>query len=424
MEICFILAYSCFFSLLIYTHPFFKKAGIPIKWLLLIYILKIIAGLAYNQFHLIGDAGNRAADAQYILSALVEHPISVLKFLFLPDFMWDSFELQPYRSQFFVPDGFHSEYTLIRVYTIGMLVTGGYFNGVIPIIGFLMLIANINYFNLFKKEFPNLNTTFLLMIICLTPSLTFFTAGLYKEALIYIGIGLILTNLWHLLNIGKSWKRVAYILVGIYFIGLFRWLDLFLYLPVFLTYALLHKSTEKVFFKYLGILLTLLVIALLLDFLVDRVDVFQILDNRKSITLGGNARSSFETPDWRGSGVLLFFYLPGAVFNALFRPFIWNAGNLFQLVGGLETFLLFLLIFFCLFYRKKQLLMTPLMGFLLFASISRLSFVGLFIENSGTIIRHRTEVLTFIILFVIAYFLDTDKIKTKFNNFINVKHSN
>ena len=387
--------------------------NIPTKWIIAIYLLKIIAGLAYNKFHLIGDAGNRAADAQFILSALVEHPVSVLKFLFLPSTMWDAYELQPYLSQFFMPDGFHAEFTLIRVYTVGMLLTGGYFNGVIPIVAFLILATNFNYFKLFSKEFPSLNKAFLLMIICLTPSLTFFTAGLYKEALIYIGLGLILTNLYQVLNTGNSWKRIVYILLGIYLIGLFRWVDLVLYLPVCLAYILLHKATEKVFLKYLGILLTLLAIGLFLDFLVDRVDVFQILDARKTITLGGNARSSFETTDWRGSGILLFLYLPSAIFNALFRPFIWNAGNLFQLVGGFETLLLFLLILFCLFYKKKQLQMTPFLGFLLFASISRLCFVGLFIENSGTIIRHRTEVLTFIIVFVIGYFLDTDKIKTK-----------
>lgn len=420
MEFIFILAYSLFFIFLINTLPFFKNKDVPTKWIIAIYLLKIIAGLAYNKFHLIGDAGNRAADAQFMLGALVEHPVSVLKFLFLPSTMWDTYELQPYLSQFFTPDGFHAEFTLIRVYTVGMLLTGGYFNGVIPIIAFLILVANLNYFNLFSKEFPTLNTACLLTIICLTPSLTFFTSGLYKEALIYIGLGLILTNLYQVLKTGNSWKRIVYILLGIYLIGLFRWLDLVLYLPVFLAYILLHKTTEKVFLKYLGILLTLLAIGLFLDFLVDRVDIFQILDDRKTITLGGNARSSFETADWRGSGILLFLYLPGAIINALFRPFIWNAGNLFQLVGGLETLLLFLLVLFCLFYKKKQLKMTPLLGFLLFASISRLCFVGLFIENSGTIMRHRTEVLTFIILFVIAYFLDTQKIKTKFNQLINV----
>lgn len=415
MEIFFILSYALFFSLLISILPYFKKKDIPIKWLIIIYLLKVVAGLAYNQFHILGDAGYRAKDAQHILNALGEHPISVLKFLLLPESMWDSFELQPYLSQFSYPNGFHSEYTLIRVYVVGMLITGGYFNGVIPIIAFLVLVANLNYYNLFRTTFVEIPPFLLLLILSLTPSLTFFTAGLYKEAFIYMAIGLILTNIWGLMNDRGTWKQVVYIGLGLYLLALFRWLDLILYLPVFFAYILLHKATRNVGLKYLGILLSLAIFGLFLDFLIDRVDLFQILYDRKTITLGGNARSSFATPDWRGSGLFLFLYLPNAFFNALFRPFIWNAETLFQLVGGIETLFLFLFLVVCLLNRKKHLKMTPLLGFLLFASISRLCFVGLFIENSGTIIRHRTEVLTFIILFLFAYLLDIKRISQKLN---------
>lgn len=422
MEFLFLLLHTIFFGLLLLKLPFFKKIGIRKEYLLLFFLLKIGIGLAYNYIHSKvlagGDPWLRANDAMVLLEAFQDHPQAVLKYIFLPEEYWDTQTLQPYLNHFTKVFFFKAEVYLVRVYFIVLFITGGYFSGFIPMLAFILLAINLKFFELFQKAFPTINRTLLLLIICFFPTATFFTSGLYKDGLMYIALGLCLINMWSYLNEERNWIKLLWVLLGLLIMLLFRWADLILYLPIIFAYFVVHHSPNFSFFKYGGILLGLLAIAFVADYFIVEVDILETLYRRKSTVRRQVVASNFDSPDWRYSDWGILKYVPLAVMNALFRPFPQDVQTTFQGITFIESVGVFLFLIFGLIFRKRQLKMTPLLGFLFFVAMARLCFNGLFIENVGTIVRHRSEILMFLLVFWMGFFMDFDKINRELSSVI------
>ncbi len=412
------IGYCFFFALLIKQLSFFKNTGLSCKVLWGLFALKILFGLSFHYIHaevLVGtDSLSRFEDGKALLQAFPDHPWSVLKALVLPFSMWDSFELQPYITQFSYPNGNLSEYVLIRVYAIFQFIGGGSFYSVIPFMAFFVLIANLKLYQLFSKAFLDAPKQLLLLLICCFPSVAFFTGGLYKDGLIYIGLCLMISHFWQFINEEKKFTHLIWIASGMFIMGLFRWADLVIYGGVLFVFFMVRKYNEKVLIRYLSIFASIILLIVIMDLAVPQYDLMTFLDQRKGVTQYDFSNSVFYFPDWKGNPLLLVACIPLAIVNGLFRPFPWDADSLIQLIGGIETVVLFLGLLVCIIFRKEQRKFTPLSGFLMFASLARLAFVGLFIENSGTVIRHRSEILIFLIVFFITYFLDTNKLKSFF----------
>jgi len=392
MEFLFLLLHTIFFGYLILKLPFFQKTGIRKIYLLLIFIAKIGIGLTYNY-------------------------IAVLKYIFLPEEYWDKPTLQPYLNYFTKTFFFKAEIYLVRLYFIVLFITGGYFYGFIPMLAFILLLVNLKLFNLFRKALPDISQKFLLLTICFLPTATFFTSGLYKDGLMYIALGLCIINSWSFLNEERHWRKLLWVLSGLLIMLLFRWADLILYLPILVAYFIIHFYPTFSFLKYAAILIGLLAIAFIADYFIVEVDILEYLYRRKSTVRRQVVASNFESPDWRNADWGILKYLPTALVNALFRPFLKDVQSTFQAVTFIESVGLFLFLVFGLFFRKKHLRMTPLLGFLLFIAMARLCFNGMFIENTGTIVRHKSEVLIFLLIFWMGFFMDFEKINQKFSPF-------
>ena len=419
MEFLFLLLHTIFFGLIILNLPFFQKTGIRKLYLLLIFLAKIGIGLSYNYIHSEvlpgGDPWLRANDAMILLEAFQEHPKAVLEYIFLPKEYWNTQILQPYLSHFTKTFFYDAEIYLVRVYFIVLFITGGYFYGFIPMLTFILLVVNLKFFALFRKALPDLNKTLLLLIICFLPTATFFTSGLYKDGLIYIALGLCWINSWSFLNEERHWSKFLWILLGLLIMLLFRWADLILYLPVLLAYFVVHYSPNYAFFKYSGILLGLLAIAFIADYFIVEVDILEVLYRRKSTIRRQVVASNFESADWRYTDWGILKHIPMALINALFRPFPQDVRTAFQGATFIESVGIFLFLLFGLLFRKQRLKMTPLLGGLLFIALVRLCFNGLFMENTGTIVRHRSEILMFLLVFWMGFFMDFKRIRQKFS---------
>lgn len=419
MEFLFLLLHTIFFGLIILNLPFFQKTGIRKIYLLLIFLAKIVIGLGYNYIHSEvlagGDPWLRANDAMVLLEAFQEHPKAVLKYIFLPETYWDKQVLQPYLNHFTKTFFFSAEIFLVRLYFIVLFITGGYFYGFIPMLAFILLLVNLKLFELFRKTLPDIDKKLLLWTICFLPTATFFTSGLYKDALMYIALGLCLINSWSFLNEERRWSKLLWVLGGLIIMLLFRWADFILYFPVLIAYFIIHHSPDFPFFKYAGILIILLTAAFIADYFIVEVDILEYLYRRKSTVRRQVVASNFETADWRYTDWAILTHLPMALINALFRPFPQDVQTAFQGATFIESVGVFLFLVFGLVFRKQRLKMTPLLGFLLFIALARLCFNGLFIENVGTIVRHRSEILMFLLVFWMGFFMDFEKIKQKFS---------
>ncbi|MBA7540051.1 hypothetical protein ES705_32340 [subsurface metagenome] len=84
----------------------------------------------------------------------------------------------------------------------------------------------------------------------------------------------------------------------------------------------------------------------------------------------------------------------------LFKPFPWQAENLFQLVQSGENLLIGAIIFYLIWRAFRYKVRTPPMNFLLLYFIVSLAVYGLVIWNFGTAVRYK---FPFITLFIVFY---------------------
>ncbi len=94
----------------------------------------------------------------------------------------------------------------------------------------------------------------------------------------------------------------------------------------------------------------------------------------------------------------------------LFKPFPWQAGNLFQLVQSGENLLIGAVIFYLIWRSFRYKLRTPAMNFLLLYFIVSLAVYGLVIWNFGTAVRYKFPFITLFLVFYSRFFdLEVEK---------------
>jgi uncharacterized MnhB-related membrane protein len=116
------------------------------------------------------------------------------------------------------------------------------------------------------------------------------------------------------------------------------------------------------------------------------------------------------------SGMLSKF--PQAVIAGLYRPFLWESGNLLMIFSGLENILLLLLSLYVLLRAGplkiiKQIFSDPFIAFCLIYTIILSLFVGLTTANFGALVRYRIPMLPFFVFAIIMIYYKHKKVKNQ-----------
>lgn len=401
-----VVLHFIFFFVLIRFFSRKTDIEIPIRLISAVFILKVIVGLLYNYIHAEvfegGDPWYRFVDARMLMGLLLEDPKALLGYLFLPESQWNMLVLREYLSELSYPKVYLSEIPIIRMNILANLMTGNSYYGVIPFVAFTVVWISA----LASKAISSITNSSIIkvfLVLSLVPSVLFFTAGFYKDSFMYISILLLLIGFINLVNDTNFWRALFSIGLASILMLQIRWMDFVLYLPFFILFYFLSKHKEGVFIKFFVLTIAGVSLVCLIDLLIPGIDLFQILYERKTITKSGFVSSNFYSPDWRGEGLGMVRFFPIALVNAFLQPFPWSASSALGLVASLESSLFIVIIVVAFLFRKKVRKATPILCLFFFISLSRGIFNGLFIENAGTMIRHRSEILSFAMLFVIMY---------------------
>ena len=128
--------------------------------------------------------------------------------------------------------------------------------------------------------------------------------------------------------------------------------------------------------------------------------------------------SYFEIPKIENNFFSVLKNIPVALFNVLFRPFIYHSNSLLILFSAIENILMLLFAILCIVFRKKQLKDLNLLLFCItFVFISYI-LIGLTTPVSGAIVRYKIVALPFFMM-IFLIILDKDKIHTVFRKILN-----
>jgi hypothetical protein len=395
--------------------------------------IKIIASILFVLYYSYLTRGDSTSLYHYEgnnLYHLILHNSDNLKYIFKPgkDFdpslVKDHFNIGYFRDE--------ANYMVIRLDALFCFISLGSYAVINLFFACLAFSGLWKLYLFFYEQYPKLHKQFAISILYF-PTLAFWSAGLLKDSLCIAAIGWLTYGLYDLLYKKKSLlKNVMIIFISAYFLAILKVYILLAYVPFFILFIIL-KNVQHIRFTFFRYLFTPVLIAASVYAFSQTLSAYQddlgaysveeltssisnlneVLESRSG---RADAASNFSLgADFDGTFTGLIKISPIAVATTFFRPFIWEAHKISQLMAAVESLLL---MFFTLYVFTKAgpfrfikwIFKDPLIMYcFLFAVIFGL-FVGASTLNFGTLVRYKIPCLPF---YSISLFLIFEKVKER-----------
>jgi hypothetical protein len=410
-----------------YDDPLLKKYHRQGFW---IKIFASILFMLYYSYLTVGDTTVLYQTEGNNLYHLILKNSSNFKYLFKSGKDFDlSLVANHYNRGYFKDE---SNFMVIRLDTLFSFISFGSYAVINLFFACLAFSGLWKLYLFFYEQYPKLHKQFAISILYF-PSLAFWSSGLLKDSLSIAALGWLTYSLYSLLVKRKLViKNCTIILIAGYFLAVIKVYILLAYLPFFILFLLL-KNIQSIKFKFFRFLFAPIIITLtvysftsILSSYNNELGGYAVEDLTSSIShlnemiedRSGreDAASNFslgETFDGTFNGLIKI--APVAVATTFFRPFIWEAHKVSQLMAALESLLLmfftgYVLLRGGIFNFFKSILSDPLIMYCFFFAVVFGLFIGASTLNFGTLVRYKIPCLPF---YTIALFLIYEKAKER-----------
>ena len=399
-------------------------------------IAAIIFGVVYDFYYGGGDTSAYWLYGTYIGDSFWESPVVWLKLLSHADLdssiykyackiVWynDSGSYFPCRIVGFLAPFCFNIYTTIAI-----------FFAAINFSGLWVLYKTL------RKKYYQFDKELIVAIFCI-PSIVFWGSGILKDGITLSALGWLFYGFYEFF-IQKE-KKVFYILIifiASWVLIIIKMYIILCFLPCIIIWLMLSFFKE-IHNKVLRRLLYPLFFAFVLTISIFATKVLSeysksysfdnIVKTSKSTSayiqyvseVNGGATYNIGVLDFTLTGILKM--IPLAINVSLFRPYIWESGNLFILFSALENSVLILLICQIIFKGGASVLkMINEDLFVIFCILFSFSFafaIGISTNNFGALVRYKIPILPFFVFMLLLLrkkiLLEQKRIKDKSTNF-------
>jgi len=410
-----------------YANPLLQKYHRQGFW------IKIFASILFILYYSYLTTGDTTVLFHYEgnnLYHLILKDGSNLKYIFKPGKDFDlSLVKNPYNQGYFRDE---SNYMVIRLDALFSFISFGSYAVINLFFACLAFSGLWKLYLFFYEQYPKLHKQFAISILYF-PTLAFWSAGLLKDSLCIAAIGWLTFGLYDLLFKKRSLvKNCIIIFISAYFLTELKVYILLAYVPFFVLFIIL-KNVQNIKFKFFRYLFAPFLIAIsiyaftqTISSYKDELGAYAVEDLTSSIShlnevleeRSGreDASSNFSLgAQFDGTFTGLIKIAPVAVATTFFRPSIWEAHKVSQLMAAIESLvLMFFTLYIILkagpFKFLKWIFSDPLIMYcFLFAVVFGL-FVGASTLNFGTLVRYKIPCLPF---YSISLFLIYEKVKAR-----------
>jgi hypothetical protein len=413
-------AYLVLFSWLVTKNHFFKNSGLSPAQLIIIFLLKVIAGIFYGwigvyygnlaqmvdtwMFHFQGLKG---------YELLLSNPHEFFTSLFRNNYQEYGRFLSNENSWW---NDLHNNSFIMIISFFNLLSFGNYYINVI-FFSFLTIYGPIAIYRVMGDVFPSkkqivLFTTFLL------PSFIYWTSGIHKDGLVFVAFALVIYNFYFgLKNKDFSFKIYLMIDLGLLLILTLRNYFLIIILPALAAWLMAEKFGKKPVIVFSSLYLLFAIAFFSLKYISPQLNFPQSVVNKQQSFIklkGGSPVAVTELKPTVGS---FLNNLPEAISLSLVRPYPSDVKHLLSLAASTEINILLFCFILLLLFRKNGNPSRPFLLFCLFFSFTALLTIGYTVTFLGAIVRYRSIVLPFLVIPMMAL-IDWKKIEF----FITRKH--
>ncbi|MEO6613174.1 MAG: hypothetical protein ABIT05_14915 [Chitinophagaceae bacterium] len=426
MEYLIFVAWLVLIAWLVTKVKFFTGTGLSKPQLIIILLLKIMAGIFYGWIGLYyGGLAQMQDTWGFHTSSIQEYH---LLFNNPHDYFTNLFK-DPYESgvsKFFEStDSYWNDLKgnlFIKVLSVFNIFSFGHYYVNVIFYSFITLFGTIAIYKVMTDVFPGKRITVLLATF-LVPSFLYWTSGIHKEGLIFTGISLIVYCMYFGLK-EKKWgiKKIMIMVVGFLLLLSLRNFLIIIIIPAILAWILANRWPRYGLALFAALYLLFGVFFFTARYINPRLDFPQAVVNKQQEFMqlkGGN--SSIPIKELQPSAISFLKNTPQAINLSTIRPYPSDVRHILSLAAAIEIDGILLMFVLFLLFRTNGLRSRILIYFCVFFSLSLLLAIGFSVNNLGAIVRYRSVIMPFLVIPMAAQ-IDWKRIGRFFTS--NIKNKN
>ena len=395
-----------FFSWLVTKVKFFTKTGLSSPQLIILLLLKVMAGIFYGWIGLyygnmaqMQDTWGYHVNSKIEYQLLLDHPGEYLTNLFYNPY--DGSFMSFFTAQNSIWNDLKGN-SFIKILSIFNIFSFGHYYVNVIIYSFISLFGAFAIFRVMDHAFPGKKLQVALATF-LVPSFLYWCSGIHREGLIFLGISIVVYQVYFgSVENRFSFKRVLYIFLGLLLMTLLRNFLLVILLPALFVWLLSIKWPRRTVAIYCVSYLIFVFAFFNLRAIKPEMDFPQAVVNKQQEFLKLQGASTIPITKLEPTALSFLKNTPQAISLAIIRPYPKDVRHLLSLAAAVEINLLLALFIVYLLFGIKNNPKKNFIWFCIFFSFSLLLAIGFSQNNLGAIVRYRSIVFPFLIVPLVA----------------------
>jgi hypothetical protein len=406
LEYLLFAGYLVLFAWLVTKVKFFTQSGLTPAQLVIIFLLKVMAGIFYGWIGVYyGELAQMVDTWFYHYESLKSYDILLKN----PSNFFPSLFQNPYEQGFtrFLSskaswwNDLKGNFLLMILSFFNLLSFGHYYINVI-FYAFISLFGPMAFYRVMQDVFPEKKVA-VLVAVFLVPSFLYWTSGIHKEGLIFIGLALVVYHVYFGLKEKRfPLYRALLVVFGLALVLALRNFLILTLVPALLTWLLAEKTRYRPLWVFTGAYLFFAILFFTARYIHPALDFPEAVVIKRGEFLQLHGRTSVALPQLEPTMGSFIANAPQAFSLAAIRPYPADVHHLLSLAAAIEINGLLLLFVLFLFLRRRNMGWTPILWFGVFLTVSILFMIGYTVNNLGAIVRYRSIVLPFVMVPIIA----------------------
>ncbi len=395
-------AYLVLFAWLITKVPFFIASGLTSAQLIILFLLKVLAGIFYGWIGVYyGEMAKMVDTWAYHYESLQEYQLLLHNpKMFFTSIFQTSHE-DGYSRFFSSENSWWNDLKRVSFLKIlaffNVFSFGNYYINVI-FYSFISFFGPVALYRVMKEVFTA-DKLVIVLATFLFPSFIYWTSGLHKDGLIFLGFALVSYHIYFALKEeALSVRRVLLIVLGALLILLLRNFLIVVLVPALLAWLLSKKIKWAPLYTFLLVYVLFFALFFSAKYIHPALDFPAATAEKQAafMQLSGNSAVPVRLlqPTFYG----FVQNAPQAFTLSALRPYPTDVHHLLSLAAALEMIFVYTLLGMFFLFPKKERTDDTFFLFCLFLSFSILMMIGYSVNFLGAIVRYRSVVIPFLMV--------------------------
>ncbi len=427
LETLLTVLYAVIFILLIYKVKFFRIEGFSARVVSGVFIMKILAGIGmfflytyYYTDRASADIFKYFDDSKIMYDALWDKPKDFFRMVFSigndsPHFDQYYYQMNNWYRQY-ESNIYNDSHTIIRINALIRLFSFGFFNVHTVFMCFISLVGLIALYRFFVPYMQH-KKRLLFFAVFLIPSVVFWSSGVLKEAILIFGIGMMLFTTGQLLQKKHILLNTLFLLFSLVLLMYIKYYIFIIIIPLTIVYVWCRLTSDKfAVLKYTSMAIVCIIAGLTIHYIFPGMNMLQILAMKQNDFVGlaqATQSGSLISEDLLKPTVPdILVHTPGAFYNTLVRPYIFEANSLIILLAAIENLFIFVMIIICLIFSSRKISHKSVFIFCLLFFTALYILTGLTTPVIGAMVRYKVPAMPFMMI-LLFMLLNSSKITEK-----------